>query len=359
MTELKKQLEFYFSNQNYHKDTYLRTTCEENDGIAIEKILKFKKLQPCNYSEEDVRKALAESKIVKINGDKLTKAEDKSYGEYVTRKHCDYTVVIEGLDKELSLEEIETELCKYFEPKLIRMMRNGKKKFLGVVKVELESVEEVERVVKLEIPVFGKKVVDGEEEQKGVVNGLQDDMRATKDTNEVAGDKEKDEEKKDDEGKNDEKRKKDEEDVNKMNGKNEMVQAEAGATKMKKEEKSVKKVKKNILKIYTEEDYRKIKGPKDNASEKRDEYLTKNKDKLYKFVSCKEWTIKDMKEIVKDVIFVDLEKKVLRFKEPPEQEKMKINDELEIMRMEQKECQEYAKGINFSDKKKRRKRSAR
>ncbi|ELA47055.1 hypothetical protein VCUG_01416 [Vavraia culicis subsp. floridensis] len=350
MTDLRKQLEFYFSNQNYHKDTYLRTTCEENEGIPIEKILKFKKLQPCNYSEDDIKEALKDSKIVKVNGEKLIKVHDTSYDEYVTRKHTDYTVVIGGIDKDLSLEEIESGLCKYFVPKLIRMMKNGKRKFLGIVKVELESVEEVERVLKMDIPAFGKKDI---EEKTG--EGSKDDLDVvekddvpknkkieTEDTENVADDHESGEDKK----KNTE-------------SKEEPAQAESGATKKKKDDESVKKIKRNLLKIYTEEDYQKMKGSNGSSTEKRDEFLVKNKDKLYKFISDKEWTIKDMKDAVKNVVFVDLDKKVLRFKDAPEEESTKINDELEILRMRDEECKEYADGIKFGDQKKSRKRKMR
>lgn len=327
---VQKQIEFYFSNQNYYKDTFLRTTCEENNGIDIKVLLTFKKLAELKCTEEQIRDIAKNLECVELEGEnKLKKIKDKSYDEYITRKHDDYMIVIEGLDQDLSLNEIESELEKYFNPLFIRMKRKGKKEFIGAVLVELESKEEVERVLKLEIPFFKKK--------KDIEDIEANSQVISKESNLI------DEKMSSESSKN-------------ATQKNEQIDQKDNTTitsiKKKSEQENSKKQKLNLLTISKKVDYQNSIQKLNQQKNKRNNFYEINKNKVFKFETDKEYEIKDIRKILKGVAFVDINNKVLRLKQAKDESEIEINDNFKIKKLNDSEYKAYVDKIQFNKKKK-------
>lgn len=149
---IKKQVEFYFSDENYRFDTFLKETCELDNGfIPISTICKFKKLSAANVTVEQVKDACKDSKVVLIEDEKIKKIITESYHNYLKKDVDELIVGIKGFDTSLSLEEITSFLEEYTTPKLVRMRRDKKKKFNGEVLVHLPSKEEVEKMLGMKI----------------------------------------------------------------------------------------------------------------------------------------------------------------------------------------------------------------
>lgn len=288
---VEKQLDFYFSNQNYFKDTFLRNTCENEQGIEILTIAKFKKLEELNASEEEIKEALKNTKNVKLENEKLVKVKDDSYAEYILRKHEDYMVVIDGFDLDTTFEEIETHLSKFMKPKFIRMKKKNKKDFTGAVLVELDSLEEAKEALNLKIKVpskENKENVQSDEEQK--------------DKTEPA-----------------------------------------------------KKVKLNQLTIKTKAEYQENLQKLNQNKDKHEYFISKNQNKVFKFETEKEYGIQDVKKMIKNVSFVDLNHKILRFKHSQDKKEMEFED-IKLTLLPEKELKEYVENVVFANKTKKKSR---
>lgn len=77
-TNIKKQVEFYFSDSNFRKDTFLRTAADSDpEGfVPIKILLTFNKLKALTTVEEDVAAAIEGSSTVVLNDsrDKIRRA---------------------------------------------------------------------------------------------------------------------------------------------------------------------------------------------------------------------------------------------------------------------------------------------
>lgn len=69
--DIKKQVEFYFSDSNYRKDTFLKAAAESDpDGwVAISVLLTFNRLKRYTTDIDVVAKAVADSEEVQISAD--------------------------------------------------------------------------------------------------------------------------------------------------------------------------------------------------------------------------------------------------------------------------------------------------
>lgn len=77
---LKRQIEYYFSDTNWHTDTHLQSLADDEGWIAISKILDFPKL--AGETEESIRRAVESSRLL---------VSDR--GLKRRRKRCDFIVV--------------------------------------------------------------------------------------------------------------------------------------------------------------------------------------------------------------------------------------------------------------------------
>lgn len=92
--KIKEQLEFYFSNSNYAKDKFLQETAIKNNKcIPISTILTFQRMKQLGATVEGVKDALAGSEVIEIVGESLKKIETKEYLEYRADKDIGKRVV--------------------------------------------------------------------------------------------------------------------------------------------------------------------------------------------------------------------------------------------------------------------------
>ena len=67
LNSVRKQIEYYFSDQNLQNDVYLHTKISSNpDGwLPAEELLKFNKLKKMNVTTSDISDALKDSQLLK------------------------------------------------------------------------------------------------------------------------------------------------------------------------------------------------------------------------------------------------------------------------------------------------------
>ncbi|KRH93450.1 RRM domain protein [Pseudoloma neurophilia] len=366
---IEKRLDFYFSNPNYFRDTFLKTKCEEDGGISIETILTFQKLKELNATADDIKNAVKNTKNVKLEDDKLVKIKDKSYEEYTNRKHDDYTVIIDGLNTDLKLEEIEEYLSQFIKPILIRMKRDAKKQFTGAVLVEFDSIEEANQALEMEIPAHsstgqstipenkkyiaaeGKKDIVAENKSDIAAEGKEDIVAENK-TNIVAEGKKDVENKTVTELKSEQANEAKENKSPKIENKTAEAKSKDDAKKKKAVQEPVKKLKPNNLTILTKKDYQNKLQDRNNKKNKTTHFMNLNKNKVFRFEAPENLEIKDIKTIVKNVAFVDLKNKVLRFKHGQEKTEQTV-EEIKMTLLPDDELKKYVDDVVFVKKDKK------
>ncbi|ORX93385.1 hypothetical protein K493DRAFT_338292 [Basidiobolus meristosporus CBS 931.73] len=76
MTNLKKQVEYYFSIENLCRDVYFRSNMDSKGFVPISLLLGFNRVKALTQDEQQVRDALASSDIVHVDDTKIRKKGD-------------------------------------------------------------------------------------------------------------------------------------------------------------------------------------------------------------------------------------------------------------------------------------------
>lgn len=73
---IKNQIEYYFSNENLIKDTYLRQNMDEHGWVPVTLIASFKKVMQLTENIQQILGAVRSSDVVELLGDKIRKRDD-------------------------------------------------------------------------------------------------------------------------------------------------------------------------------------------------------------------------------------------------------------------------------------------
>lgn len=150
----RKQVEFYFSEYNLPYDKFLRTLCEQNDGwIPVTTIASFNRMK--KYRPVDkVVESLKDSAVLEVSADGEN-VRRKTPLETVDFKDRNERVLVfmnvkriedEDKDKFLTLqEELEQFFNKFTAVNQVRLKKDHKKRFNGIVEVEFKTKEECAR----------------------------------------------------------------------------------------------------------------------------------------------------------------------------------------------------------------------
>lgn len=316
---IKKQLEFYFSDSNYKIDKFLKEQCTTNNGIPIQTLLQFKRLKQLKATEEDIRNISKELEIIEVVEDKIKKVETEEYKKYCEKDNIDEcSVAILGFPLDYELDDVQKFLLQYMKPLLIRMRRNKNKEFTGNVIVELESEECAKKALEMEINApISKNVIKDDKLEK-----VSDKTESDK-----TGENKNNDEKVDDSN---------------LKVKEQKRKLENDETKKYKME--IKK-----LEIIKKMDFFERKKKKEPNYENN--ILFKPfKGKCYSYKCDENLNIKEIKETIQDIAFVDVQNKILRFKKLQNYEKKTI-DGIEINKLGDKETIEYFKKLDIREKK--------
>lgn len=143
--EIRKQVEFYFSDSNLSQDKFLFTMVSENDGWAdLRSVANFKRMRRFQPFTAVVA-ALRESQILDVseNGEKIKRKEPlKPFA--ASNSPFLRSVYVSGFSEETKTMQIDLE--KFFETfgsvKLVRLRRTDEGLFKGSVFVEFATTEE-------------------------------------------------------------------------------------------------------------------------------------------------------------------------------------------------------------------------
>merc|ERR1712130_732415 len=155
--------EFYFSNSNLSSDKYLRDLVERNDGwVSISTLASFSRIKGFGMNRKTLISALRSSK-------EFLEVDDQ--GKNV-RRHLplpsspdlyNSTIYAKGFPLKTTVQFVRNFFQKYLNPGhsiccvRLRNLRQGNLSFKGSVFVEFSSVEEAERISKLQLATHDNK----------------------------------------------------------------------------------------------------------------------------------------------------------------------------------------------------------
>lgn len=168
MKKLKEQVEFYFSDSNYARDSFLIAKAAENDGfVPISLLLTFKRLQAMSPTVEDVKEAIKDSTVVELDADSLRKIKTQEFLDYLNDKDISNRVLhMKGFSTTWSLDDLKDLLEEHCKPAKITLRRTQLGEFTGSCFVEFKTKEEAEEALNLKIEISAEKIEEDAKKQK-------------------------------------------------------------------------------------------------------------------------------------------------------------------------------------------------
>ena len=147
---IKKQIEFYFSESNFRKDTFLKAASETDpDGfVPIAVLLTFNKLKALTTDVATILRALSGSESVTVSADGLNIRRSAELPESDLSKPC--TLYVKGFpsdDSSVTIESIADQFSIYGKVMMVRMRKNEDSSFKGSCFIEYDSIEAVTAAV--------------------------------------------------------------------------------------------------------------------------------------------------------------------------------------------------------------------
>ncbi|KAH9607410.1 hypothetical protein KSS87_017534, partial [Heliosperma pusillum] len=75
-TEIMKQIDYYFSNENLVRDTFLRQKMDENGWVSVGVISEFNRVKSLTNDTFQILEAVRHSKVVEVQGDKIRRRDN-------------------------------------------------------------------------------------------------------------------------------------------------------------------------------------------------------------------------------------------------------------------------------------------
>lgn len=149
--QIKKQVDFYFSDSNFRKDAFLRSAAEKDaEGfIPIDTLLTFNKLKAMTTDAAAVAAAMEGSDIVVVSDckTKLRRKEPLPMDDNSKQR----TLYVKGFptEEDISIEDIEAKFSDFGKVLMVRIRRenNAEKKFKGSAFIEFSTEAEMQKAV--------------------------------------------------------------------------------------------------------------------------------------------------------------------------------------------------------------------
>lgn len=145
--EVKRQIEFYFSDSNFRKDSFLKAqaAADPNGYVAISVLLTFNKLKAMTTDAALIADIMSSSESVDVSADKLSlkrNAELPANDDSGVR-----TLYVKGYpteDADVTIEAVSKQFSEYGKVLMVRMRREKLSKALkGSCFIEFDSAQAV------------------------------------------------------------------------------------------------------------------------------------------------------------------------------------------------------------------------
>jgi lupus La protein len=151
LESVRKQIEFYFSEAAYRRDTFLQTAASnDKEGfVPIATLLTFNKLKSLTTDASVVAEAVKDSDSVILSSDNAKVKRSEPLPDLDTSSLR--TLYVKGFptnDSDVTIESIREQFFSSFGPiNYVKMRRNADKSFKGSCLIEYEQEEDMKKVV--------------------------------------------------------------------------------------------------------------------------------------------------------------------------------------------------------------------
>lgn len=158
---VKAQVEFYFSDSNFRKDSFLKATAAQDPQgfVSIKVLLTFNKLKLLTTDESVVANACLNSSVVDVSDDNLRiKRKNPLSSEDTSRARTLYVKGFPLNDESITIDYIKSQFHKYGTILMVRLRKDNKKAFKGSCFIEYDSEASVSGAVTDAYEADGKTV---------------------------------------------------------------------------------------------------------------------------------------------------------------------------------------------------------
>jgi len=158
---IKAQIEFYFSDSNFRKDNFLKTSAsQDKEGfVPIKVLLTFNKLKSLTLDESAIANACLGSTVVDVSDDKLKiKRKVPLSSEDTSRSRTLYVKGFPLNDESITIDYIKSQFHKYGTILMVRLRKDNKKAFKGSCFIEYDNEDSVATAVTDAYEADGKTV---------------------------------------------------------------------------------------------------------------------------------------------------------------------------------------------------------
>lgn len=152
---IKKQVEFYFSDSNYRKDTFLKAAAESDpDGfVAISVLLTFNRLKSLTTDVAKIADAVEDSDEVVLSADKKKIKRSRPLPEH--DESAGRSLYVKGFptdDAEVTIDSIGNMFSTYGKVLYVKMRQlkdrsSGAMRFKGSAVIEFDSEESMKKAI--------------------------------------------------------------------------------------------------------------------------------------------------------------------------------------------------------------------
>lgn len=141
--EIKRQLEFYFSDSNLSKDRYLKKYLDKNpDGIPAHEVLKFNRLQSFNVTMEELVLCIQEIPFLELDYD--TSKISRTVPVNSSIDYDSLTVYLDSLPHGCSIEKLKEIFESVGVVRNVSLPKFDNGKLKGFAFIEFSHVNEVD-----------------------------------------------------------------------------------------------------------------------------------------------------------------------------------------------------------------------
>lgn len=148
--KILKQLEFYFSDSNFRKDTFLREAAasDPESYVPITTLLTFNKLKSLTTDISEIVNAISSSETIELNESNTAIRRKFPLPAVDNSKEC--TIYVKGFpldDPDVTIDSIKEQFMTFGTVTMVRLRKDLNKKFKGSCFIEYDQPSAVDAAV--------------------------------------------------------------------------------------------------------------------------------------------------------------------------------------------------------------------
>lgn len=144
LNDIRKQIEFYFSDANLSKNRYMKTLLDKSEYVLLTVLMTFNRLKEMGATQEEVVKSLSKSTMIEVSPDEQS---IRRTTEIKIREDADdYTIYIEQIPLSYTIKTLK-ELFEQFGPVIYVSLPRHRDTIKEYAFIEFQSKKSVRKAI--------------------------------------------------------------------------------------------------------------------------------------------------------------------------------------------------------------------